>query len=110
MLAFSCLNIQFFDDLKFGFWECFSSFLDSINIIKINELKSRTESLTLVHGFTAKKAIAKLATIRLAMVGTAPIEHAAIRFAAAIPVAISTIIKRPEVILEPIAQLAISFD
>ena len=44
------------------------------------------------------------------MVRIVPIRLATIRFIAVMPVAISAIIERCEVVLEPVEQLAISFD
>ena len=44
------------------------------------------------------------------MVRITPMRLAAIRFVAVLPVAISAIIERSEAVLEPVEQLAISFD
>lgn len=104
------MNIQFLDDFKFSLWESFSSFLNSIKLVRINEINSRTKSLTLVHEFAAKKATTELAPIGLVMVRIVPIRLATIRFIAVMPVAISAIIERCEVVLKPVEQLAISFD
>ena len=41
LLALSSLDIQFLDNLKFSFWECFSSFLNSIELVRIIEFNQR---------------------------------------------------------------------
>ena len=110
MLALSCLDVQFLDDFKFSLWECFSSFLNSIKLVRINGSNSRTKSLTLVHEDSAENSTVELAPIGLVMVTFTPIELAAIRFAAIKPVALSAIVERSEAILKPVEQPAISFD
>ena len=84
--------------------------MNSIKFVRIDEFNSRTKLLTLVHEFAAKKATAELALIGLVMVRIAPMILAAIRFAAIMPVAKSAIVERSKAVLEPVEQLAISFD
>ena len=41
LFALSCLDIQFLDYFKFSLWECFSSFLNSIKLVRIRGTNSK---------------------------------------------------------------------